>query len=153
VANHQHPRSVCLVSLIRIVSIVRLDFLDITYTFSTISYWGAAEVNLAIICACLTTLKPLLVRLFPRLLGSTITTRYGTGASGMRPTRGTVTGQRSTVVEEEEGGFTRLDNESDKSANVLCPAATYEMKPHSQTVSYAVHVTSTSKAHEKLGLR
>ena len=33
------------------------------------AYWGAVEVNLPIICACLTTIRPLLNKLFPGLLG------------------------------------------------------------------------------------
>ncbi len=37
-------------------------------------------MNLAIICACLTTLKPLIVHFFPTLLGTTSTSRSGTTA-------------------------------------------------------------------------
>lgn len=62
-----------MISVIRIVSIMLLDFADFTYELATIANWGSAEVNLAIICACLTTLKPLITKLFPRLLRS-----YGT---------------------------------------------------------------------------
>ena len=40
------------------------------YQYSLIAIWGAVEVNLAIICACLTTFKPLVVRFFPNILGS-----------------------------------------------------------------------------------
>jgi hypothetical protein len=43
---------------------------DITYDFSVRAYWAAVEVNLAIICACLTTLKPLLAQVFPGLIES-----------------------------------------------------------------------------------
>lgn len=34
----------------------------------TIACWTIVEPNLAVICACLTTIKPLVSRLFPRLL-------------------------------------------------------------------------------------
>ncbi len=61
--------SVCLISILRIVSLSSLDYTDLPYQSSFIATWGAAEVNLAIICACLPTLKPLVVRFFPNLLG------------------------------------------------------------------------------------
>ncbi|KAK0642033.1 hypothetical protein B0T16DRAFT_335240 [Cercophora newfieldiana] len=143
---------VCLVSMIRLISLTRLDYSDVTYTVSTIAYWGAVEVNLAIICACLTTLKPLLVHLFPRALGTTDVTPYTLGSS-MRPKAGAVNVQRTTVVQAEEGSFTRLDDESVKSTNALSPAATYEMESHAKyAATYTVHVAAPSKAHEKLGL-
>jgi hypothetical protein len=59
--------------------------MDITYDMARIAYWGVVEVNLAIICACLTTIKPLLVKWFPRLLGSNVGT-YAT-EHGSRQTR------------------------------------------------------------------
>jgi len=56
---------------------------DPTYDLAILAYWGAVEVNLAIICACLATLKPLLHKLFPKLLGPGYggSTAYGTAAS------------------------------------------------------------------------
>jgi hypothetical protein len=63
--------SACLISIIRIVSLKSLPFDDFTYHLATLAIWGSVEVNLAIICACLTTLKPLIARMFPRLLKST----------------------------------------------------------------------------------
>lgn len=53
------------------MSLRSLPFDDITYHLATLAIWGSVEVNLAIICACLTTLKPLIARVFPRLLRST----------------------------------------------------------------------------------
>lgn len=60
---------VCLVSLIRLISLSKLDITDPTYSIAILAYWGAVEVNLPIICACLATIRPLLNRLFPGLLG------------------------------------------------------------------------------------
>jgi len=62
--------SVCVISILRIATIKSVDFNDMTYSFTPLAYWGAVEINLAVICACLTTLKPLVDRLFPTLLGS-----------------------------------------------------------------------------------
>ncbi len=124
--------SICLISIIRIVSISRLDFSDISYQFTTVAYWGAVEVNLAIICACLTTLKPLLVRFFPKLLGGSIATRYGTTPNAVPPasrsadvTRGG--GQKKRMLTVEEREFARLeDGESVKSEQSLVRG--YEME-------------------------
>jgi len=88
-----HSPSVCLISIIRLVSIRQLDFSDVTWQFSRVAYWGAVEVNLAIIAACLTTLKPLLVRTFPNLLGSSLNA-YGPSSNMMRRGGTTLRSQR-----------------------------------------------------------
>lgn len=41
--------------------------MDITWDGVTTGIWNAFEVNVAIVCACLITLKPVGARLFPRL--------------------------------------------------------------------------------------
>lgn len=69
--------STCFISIIRIVFIHNLDLSDFTYQMASVSIWGSVEVNLAIICACLPTLKPLVARVFPKLLGSTYTETPG----------------------------------------------------------------------------
>ena len=79
-------------------------------------------MNLAIICACLTTLKPLIVRFFPKLLGSMSASRYGTtvrnGAAAAPDMVGTQrVKQRHTTMEERE--FSRLNDESVKSEQGL----------------------------------
>lgn len=57
------------------ISIIRLVYLlalanrpDFSFDNTVISYWTCVEVSFAIICACMMTLKPLLTRLFPKLL-------------------------------------------------------------------------------------
>ncbi|KAK0620602.1 hypothetical protein B0T14DRAFT_430419 [Immersiella caudata] len=142
---------VCLISIIRIISIRQLDFSDVTYTFSTVAYWGAVEVNLAIICACLTTLKPLLVHVFPGILGTSHAIPYSLGPSIVHPNGGGVSIQRTTVVQAEQGRFSMLDDESVKSTKALSPEVSYEMDSKAKKL-YTVCVTTPSKAHEKLGL-
>jgi len=70
---------------------------DPTYELATLAYWGAVEVNLAIICACLTTLKPLLQKLLPNLLGSAA---YGQ----------TATAYGTTAVRNRRGGSSALSS-------------------------------------------
>ena len=146
-------RSVCLISIIRIVIITRLEFSDVPYEFAVVAYWGAAEVYLAIICACLTTLKPFLVRFFPALLGTTHATATYDPNSAVRRTGVTASVQRTqvTVKDDEERCFTRLDDDSsDKSADIHDSAAMYELDQQVQRGSYLL--SPVSKAHLKLGL-
>lgn len=69
-----HLTRVCSVC---IISVVRLAFLvlatqhdwqthDGSYTSAHMIYWTTIEVNAAISCACIMTLKPLIERIFPR---------------------------------------------------------------------------------------
>ncbi len=62
-------RSVIIVGVIRIPVIVRVNSsLDSSWDSVEVSIWSAIELNTAIICACAMTLKPLINRVFPRLL-------------------------------------------------------------------------------------
>ncbi|KAK3990483.1 hypothetical protein QBC44DRAFT_64269 [Cladorrhinum sp. PSN332] len=91
-----------------IVSVVRLPFLitaakskDPTRDNSSVAKWSSIELNTAIICACLTTLKPLLLRIFPSLFRPTNSHRHiegshfeeqnppsiGRGGGGIQPRR------------------------------------------------------------------
>lgn len=61
--------------LVCVVSILRLDSLylgskttDPTWDFVGVAIWSSVELNTAVICTYLPTLKPLVSRLFPRLL-------------------------------------------------------------------------------------
>jgi hypothetical protein len=48
---------------------------DATYYTGFAMAWSSAEINVGIVCACLPSLKPLVDRVFPRLLHSPPTTR------------------------------------------------------------------------------
>lgn len=72
--------SVCAISLARTLQFIRGITMGDRATVS-IACWTMAEVNLAVICACLITIKPLLSRMFPGLLGSS-------SADAHRRTRG-----------------------------------------------------------------
>ncbi|PLB47213.1 hypothetical protein P170DRAFT_363022 [Aspergillus steynii IBT 23096] len=69
--------------LVAITSILRLSSLrtvskspDTSYSNVAAAYWTAAECNVAIICACLPFLRPLVSRLFPKLLSTNSYNRY-----------------------------------------------------------------------------
>jgi hypothetical protein len=65
-----------------------------TWEFFDVSLWSVIEINVGIICACMPSLRLLLVHLFPKQLGSTQQKYYG-NQSGSRP-RGGGTGNRGS---------------------------------------------------------
>ncbi|KAK3986059.1 hypothetical protein QBC44DRAFT_352606 [Cladorrhinum sp. PSN332] len=68
---------VCFISILRLIQLLRAQTNpDFTYGAAELSYLTAVEVNGAIVCACVMTLKPFVVRFFPRLLSS-----RGTGSN------------------------------------------------------------------------
>ncbi|GAB1309882.1 Rhodopsin domain-containing protein [Madurella fahalii] len=62
---------VCFISILRLLQLLRAQVdPDFTYVAAELSYLTAVEVNGAIVCACVMTLKPLLAKFFPRVLSS-----------------------------------------------------------------------------------
>lgn len=62
------------------------------------AYWTAAECNVAIICACLPFLRPIISRIFPKLLSTNSHNRY---TSKGRTTTNNFTGGRSQRQQTE----------------------------------------------------
>ncbi|KAL1837084.1 hypothetical protein VTJ49DRAFT_4312 [Mycothermus thermophilus] len=66
--------SVCIISLLRCLQFVRLGFIDVEHDTTPdlviISIWTMLEVSIAIIVACIPTIKPVVSRFFPRFLAS-----------------------------------------------------------------------------------
>jgi hypothetical protein len=61
--------SVCIISLVRTLQFAH-GMANAARSVVIVGCWTMLEVNIAVICACLTTIKPLLARMFPRLLSS-----------------------------------------------------------------------------------
>ncbi|KAK1756612.1 hypothetical protein QBC47DRAFT_380256 [Echria macrotheca] len=111
----------CVISILRMVNlIVYSNVVDVTWQWTTSAYWTTVEINFAIVCACVMTLKPLIVKFFPvleaeeRLSSSDRDHRsWELSADWHKPptigSRSTRTPQRTqdTLVEEEEGRETR----------------------------------------------
>ena len=63
--------SACITSIIRLRALYVISVSeDVTWDNVPIAEWTAVESNIGIMCACLPTLKPLLLRVFPRLVYS-----------------------------------------------------------------------------------
>jgi hypothetical protein len=64
-------RSVCIISVIRLPALhLAATTSDPTWNNIGIANWSCIELNAAITCASLSTLKPLISRIFPKLLPS-----------------------------------------------------------------------------------
>ncbi|KAK0630351.1 hypothetical protein B0T17DRAFT_469900, partial [Bombardia bombarda] len=64
---------VCFISILRLQNLIQVENHpnpDFTYAAAELSYLTAVEVNGAIACACVMTLKPFVARYFPGLLSS-----------------------------------------------------------------------------------
>ncbi|PIG86403.1 PTH11-like integral membrane protein [Aspergillus arachidicola] len=84
--------------LVVITSILRLSSLrtvandpDTSYSNVGAAYWTAAECNVAIICACLPFLRPIVSCLFPKLLSTHSYNRYTRNPTATATTRSRVT--------------------------------------------------------------
>ncbi|RLL95029.1 hypothetical protein CFD26_101863 [Aspergillus turcosus] len=61
----------CVIAIVRIVTMMPfVHSMDFTWYKVTLAKWAMVEINVGIICACLPVLRPLVLRVFPRLLGS-----------------------------------------------------------------------------------
>lgn len=57
-------RSICIVTALRIYSIARLDFTDVSYNMVSANIWSSLEPCLGIVNACLPVLQPALAKTF-----------------------------------------------------------------------------------------
>ncbi|KAL1836806.1 hypothetical protein VTJ49DRAFT_4634 [Mycothermus thermophilus] len=87
---------VCFISILRVPQLLRAqtDF-DFTYVAAELSYMTAVEVNGAIVCACVMTLKPFLAHFFPRSIWASSTAGTGNTTTTTTTGGGTNTGGSS----------------------------------------------------------
>ena len=91
-ATNTSISSVTIVSILRLQSLVHLaQENNPTWDFYDVSVWSTVEICVGIMCACLPTVRLVLVRLFPILGGSSHRSRgnqyyeYGTGKNNTNP--------------------------------------------------------------------
>ncbi|KAL1795429.1 hypothetical protein ACET3X_005653 [Alternaria dauci] len=101
---------VCIVSILRLHALIPLlnNPDDSTYYSAPAAYWSNIEMNLAIVCASLPALKPLIIKIIPGFSSTVQSDRaygnaYGNGTIGTGATKiRTVHGVRSTAQHDEE---------------------------------------------------
>ncbi|KAI1138865.1 hypothetical protein F5Y05DRAFT_352879 [Hypoxylon sp. FL0543] len=90
---------VCGASVMRLVSIYELGSTDDpSVSGIRLGLWSGVESNLAITCACLPTLRPVIARVFPKLLNATVVTSqsWRRSAAGRRGTARTTRDENGT---------------------------------------------------------
>lgn len=106
-------RSVTVVSILRLRSLVGFaNSNNPTWDQWEIAYWSTIEVNIGMICTCLPSLRLLLLRLSPKLLGSTTalgqSVSYAHGSRGANVLRSETSleslGNELADVEHTKGG-------------------------------------------------
>ncbi|KAE9375914.1 hypothetical protein N431DRAFT_370863 [Stipitochalara longipes BDJ] len=106
---------VCIISIVRIPSLyLAITTPDPTWNNIGISNWSCIEINAAITCASLSTLKPLVSRFFPNLLpsyGPEVDYQFSTygDIEGSRLARGTVGGS----ITRTSSGTTVVQSDTD----------------------------------------
>jgi hypothetical protein len=125
---------------------------DVTWQLVTIANWSTAEVNIAIICGCMPTLKPLLSKLFrplmdrilpyhhqsledpnstrPRTIGSMPlhAFRFGRGSKGL-DTTSTAVGQSSRRSWTQGGGNSTFTDVERNQSNLRNMDSQAELNP------------------------
>ncbi|KAF2454862.1 hypothetical protein BDY21DRAFT_290437 [Lineolata rhizophorae] len=87
----------CIVSILRLYSLYLATISDdSTYDNIGVAIWSCLEINAAILCASVPTIKPLVSRLFPRLLSNSSRSRtmYNTRANGGQTGNTNLSGNR-----------------------------------------------------------
>jgi len=57
---------ICVIGIIRLFFLATLKMNDATYSLVDTYIWSSIETNVGVICACLPTLRPLFMKLFPK---------------------------------------------------------------------------------------
>jgi len=67
--SKQKNNSVCIISILRAVWLNQLYLKpDVTWRMTDISNWSTVEINIGVVCACMTTLRPLFHKVFRPLI-------------------------------------------------------------------------------------
>ncbi|EGZ76112.1 hypothetical protein NEUTE2DRAFT_153137 [Neurospora tetrasperma FGSC 2509] len=125
---------ICFISILRLLKLLKVQTTrnhptDWTYNAAELTYLTALECNGAIVCACVMTLRPFIVKYFPKLLASH--SRYPIGSNGQggrlsdsitpptigsKPFKPPVSPAEAVYMRRErtnawmDGGYVELDN-------------------------------------------
>lgn len=120
--------SVTVISIVRLQSLISFgNSTNPTWDQADAANWSTIEINVGIICACMPTLRLILVRLFPKALGSTsyntsnqYYAKYGTGRSAALKSGHNASASGTRMGHED--GF------AGKSANAITYTTTFEVR-------------------------
>ncbi|KAK8093579.1 hypothetical protein PG997_000264 [Apiospora hydei] len=105
--NISFSYSVTIVSVLRLQSLVLFaESHNPTWDNFDVANWSTIEINTGIICACMPSLRLLLVRLFPKVLGGSTDARSQYHMSGADPNRNnTRAGTKNSNQSQRDGGI------------------------------------------------
>jgi hypothetical protein len=107
---------------------------DYTYRGAHILYWTCIECNLAIVCPCAMTLRPLVSQTIPRLFSVTQSTAAYVG-EGSRSTGRVVSGQAAGPLNNQKRSTQAWERWSDEdSGEVILHHMAFIQAPSPETV-------------------
>lgn len=112
-----YASSTGIVAIARILTVKKAALsIDVSWDSSPVSYFSVIEVNVAIICACVVTLRPLLADVFPNLIRSSYAQNryYGAEPTVMPGTRRSL---RYTTKHADHGIYGLADLEANQVLN------------------------------------
>ncbi|KAJ4990692.1 hypothetical protein SVAN01_03923 [Stagonosporopsis vannaccii] len=125
---------VCIVSILRVVAIKEFTKHqdDSTYYSAPAAYWSSIEANLAIVCASLPTLKPLIVRIIP-VFGTRNSSR-GQGSTAASANNHRLQKLTNRIVWRPDDDKERLTSESGASHSRSIASRSSESEQHGRNI-------------------
>ena len=102
--------SVCVISIVRLIVLARLEAYDVTWNYVNAAIWSAAEPSMSVIAACLPSLRPLIaLALKGTHRGPTLISKKSAQATSSSGSSRVIWPARTVEDAEPAGGFTRLE--------------------------------------------
>ncbi|KAK4238677.1 hypothetical protein C8A03DRAFT_14885 [Achaetomium macrosporum] len=164
---------VCLISVIRTIFLNQLLYsTDPTWDLVIIANWSSAEINAAVVCACLPTLRPALARAFgplldrvfpeqhqsleypsdgaPRTIGSMPMNAFGSGQRGNGSGAPARAGSSWPVTDEDSLSLTEAETIGNQHhSKDLDPGRELDVHGHVSGVESSTELVSPPKVHVK----
>lgn len=145
--------SACAISVVRLTELQRTyGVTDMTWELSTAAYLSTLELSIGILCACIPTLRPLVKKLAPRLVGSSDhPSSYG--HTHQLSTIGTAN-KRRTHHEQGSGIYIQKEVEFHSTTELRTPHTTkdpYSLRGTSSDGNSVEETPSSSTSKDKNG--
>jgi hypothetical protein len=141
-----NPYSVTVISIIRLQTLISFaNSTNPTWDQADAANWSTIEINVGIICACMPALRLILVRLFPRALGSTqyasnqYYAKYGTNSRAIK------SGHNASVSRSQLG---HDDIFAGKHSNAITYTTTFEVRHGDDEEQLVPMEDLSSKGHK-----
>ncbi|KAF7548704.1 hypothetical protein G7Z17_g6882 [Cylindrodendrum hubeiense] len=135
---------VTVVSILRLQAVVKFgDSSNATWDYLEVSKWSTVEISVGIICACMPSLRLLLVRLFPKILGTSqrYYANYASNTNGQVKSHSRPLGTNTTS--QVEASHQRMD-----SRGITC-SRTYAVEFGDNDETQLVHMKDLDRASSR----